>query len=103
MVRLLEEITHLISLMQLKVYSFYTTDRKMRAFSTIFPFPKPRKIKQHEKGKRKHMAPKNLTPQLKVKKKLTLASLPGEISYSSVLGKHDMIDKKMFTPEMSAS
>ena len=56
-----------------------------------------RKIKQQEKGKRKHMAPKNLKPQLilKKKKQLTLTGLPGEISYSSVLGKHDRIDERV--------
>ena len=43
-----------------------------------------------------HVGPKNLKPQLIVKKKkLTLTSLPGEISYPSVLGKHDRIDKKV--------
>ena len=44
------------------------------------------------------MAPKHLKPQLKVKKpkkQLTLTSLPGEISYSSVLGKHDRRDKRV--------
>ena len=62
MFSLLEEITHLISLMQLEVYSFYTTNRKMQAFCNI-------PISQEEKGKRKHMAPENLKPLLKVKKK----------------------------------
>ena len=56
-----------------------------------------RKMKQ-EKGKRKHVEPRNLKPQLKVKKqtkKLTLTSFPGEISYSSVLDKHDRKDNRV--------
>jgi len=53
-----EEITHLISLMQLKVFLLQHRHEDAGILQyTCFP----RKIKQ-EKGKRKHMAPKNLKP-----------------------------------------
>ena len=72
-----------------------TPTGRCRYFATDSHFP--RKIKQ-EKSKRKHVGPKNLKPQLKVKKtktKHTLTSLRGEISYSSVLDKHDRKDKRV--------
>ena len=51
----------------------------------------PRKTKQQEKRKRKHGTQNSKTPAYSLKKKLTLR----ELSYSSVLGKHERIDKKV--------
>ena len=64
MFTLLEEITHLISEMQLKVYSFNTTDWKARPFCNI---PISQEKQNNKKKGKENMAHKTLKPQLTVK------------------------------------